>query len=179
MKEENGRGARRVGTLAFLMALAAGCGAGGGGASDGGDGTDRPAATQERSAAAPSGPVPAAGTAWVIFGSDTVRAEVARTASERSRGLMYRDEVPEGAGMLFVFQDSQVRSFWMQNTYVPLDIAFLDAELRIVDIRQMEPEDENFTESRAPAMFALEVPQGWFAAHGIEVGHRAEVVFGS
>jgi uncharacterized membrane protein (UPF0127 family) len=113
----------------------------------------------------------------VIFGADTVVAEVARTDDERAQGLMYRQEVPDGTGMLFVFQDSQVRSFWMQNTYVPLDIAFLDASLTVVDIQQMEPLSTDFYTSKAPAMFALEVRQGWFAEMGIVVGARPEVVF--
>lgn len=123
--------------------------------------------------------IPPRGTAWVIFGTDTVRAEVARTNEQRSRGLMYREELPEGTGMLFVFEEMAPRSFWMRNTYVPLDIAFLDAERRIVDIQQMEPLDENFTDSSAPAMFALEVPLGWFARTGIEVGMVATFVFGA
>ncbi|HKJ00830.1 MAG TPA: DUF192 domain-containing protein, partial [Longimicrobiales bacterium] len=86
-----------------------------------------------------SGPRPEAGHAWVIFGADTVVAEVARTPAEREEGLMYRQELPDGVGMLFVFETSDVRSFWMQNTYVALDIAFLDASFNVVDIQQMDP----------------------------------------
>lgn len=84
----------------------------------------------------------------------------------------------DGTGMIFVFDEPQVRSFWMQNTYVALDIAFLDVSLRIVDIQQMEPESTDPHESAARAMFALEVPKGWFAAHGVEVGDQAELEFG-
>jgi uncharacterized membrane protein (UPF0127 family) len=121
---------------------------------------------------------PPAGYAWVIFGGDTVVAEVAATAEERSEGLMYRDEVPDGTGMLFVFQDSAVRSFWMANTYVALDIAYLDPSFRVVDIMAMEPLVTQSYVSRAPAMYGLEVRQGWFAEQGIEVGDQAEIVFG-
>ena len=78
---------------------------------------------------------PPAATALVIFGSDTVRAEVASTAAARGQGLMYRDAVPEGTGMLFVFDREALRSFWMQNTYVALDVAFIDANFTIVDIQ--------------------------------------------
>lgn len=123
--------------------------------------------------------IPPRGLAWVVFGGDTVRAEVARTDQERARGLMERESLPEGTGMLFIFPDVAPRSFWMQNTYIPLDIAFMDAEGVIVDIQPMEPLDETFTESAAPAMFALEVPQGWFAGQGIGVGDRATMVFGA
>ena len=124
------------------------------------------------------GPLPPAGYAWVIFGADTVLAEVAATADERAQGLMYREEVPDGTGMLFVFQDSQPRSFWMANTYVALDIAYMDPSYRIVDIIAMEPLVTDSYPSDAPAMFALEVRQGWFEEQGIGVGAQANIVFG-
>jgi uncharacterized membrane protein (UPF0127 family) len=114
----------------------------------------------------------------VIFGTDTIGVEVARTASEREQGLMYRESLPEGRGMLFVFSDSQIRSFWMRNTYIPLDIAYIDENLTIIDIQPMEPQTEDPHPSARPAMFALEVPQGWFAKSGIEVGAQAQLVFG-
>ena len=121
---------------------------------------------------------PPAGHAWVIFGADTVVAEVASTPDQRAEGLMYRESVPDGTGMLFVFEDNTLRSFWMQNTYVALDIAFLDPSFRVVDIQQMEPLTTDPHESAAPAMFALEVRKGWFAEKGIVAGASAEIVFG-
>jgi len=114
----------------------------------------------------------------VIFGADTVVAEVAATPDERAEGLMYRQEVPDGTGMLFVFQDNEVRSFWMQNTYVALDIAYMDPSFVVVDIQQMEPMTTDAHQSSGPAMFALEVRKGWFAEQGIGVGARAQIVFG-
>lgn len=157
--------------LLALSALAAACSAG-------------DAAPPEESAAAAPAPtadgvrLPPAGYAWVVFDADTVLAEVASTPEERSEGLMYREEVPDGTGMLFVFQDSQMRSFWMANTYVPLSVAYLDPAYRIVDIVEMEPLVTDGYPSRAPAMFALEVRQGWFAEHGIGVGDEAQITFG-
>lgn len=133
---------------------------------------------QQVAAGARPTPRPAPGRAWVIFGADTVLAEVARTPDERAQGLMYRQEVPDGTGMLFVFDDNEVRSFWMQNTYAALDIAFLDPAFTVVDIQQMEPLTTDPHESTAPAMFVLEVRKGWFADRGIAVGARAQVVFG-
>jgi hypothetical protein len=118
-----------------------------------------------------------AATALVIFGSDTVRADVANTAETRGQGLMYRDAVPDGTGMLFVFDREAERSFWMQNTYVALDVAFIDADFRIVDIQQMEPETTEIHDGARPAMFALEVRQGWFAEKGIAVGDRCQLIF--
>jgi uncharacterized membrane protein (UPF0127 family) len=124
------------------------------------------------------GSTPPRGRAWVVFGNDTVTAEVASTPDQRSQGLMNRSSIPAGTGMLFVFQDSAVRSFWMRNTLVALDIAFMDAEFQVTDIQQMEADSEDFHDSRYPAMYALEVPQGWFAAHGVRVGAKPTVTFG-
>ena len=124
------------------------------------------------------GTVPPRGSAWVVFNGDTVVAEVADTPEARERGLMHRTEVPEGTGMLFVFDDEDIRQFWMRDTYVPLDIAFVNREQEIVDIQQMEPEDEEFTESASPAMYAVEVRAGWFEEQGIGPGASVEFVFG-
>lgn len=135
-------------------------------------------AAASRSETSDLGALPPAGYAWVIFGADTVVAEVAATADERAQGLMYRDEIPDGTGMLFVFQDSQPRSFWMANTYVALDIAYLDPAYRIVDVIAMEPLVTDSYPSDAPAMFALEVRQGWFGEQEIRVGAQANIVFG-
>ncbi len=121
---------------------------------------------------------PQAGYAWVIFGADTVVAEVASTQDERAKGLMYREEVPDGTGMLFVFQDNQPRSFWMANTYIALDIAYMNPSYRVVDIIAMEPLITDSYPSDAPAMFGLEVRQGWFEENGIAVGAQARIVFG-
>ena len=118
------------------------------------------------------------GEAWVVFGKDTVVAEVARTTAERERGLMNRTEVPNGTGMIFIFSDAQIRTLWMSNTYVALDVAFFDANLTVVDIQQMEPETTAFHDSALPAMFALELPKGWLVAHQVHVGQRAELIFG-
>ena len=121
---------------------------------------------------------PPANRAWVIFGTDTIVAEIARTPDERAQGLMYRDELPTGTGMLFVFEDVQIRSFWMANTYVALDIAYIDVSYVIVDIQQLEPLVTDSNASAAPAMYALEVAQGWFAEHGVTVGNQAQIEYG-
>ncbi len=118
-----------------------------------------------------------AATVLVVFGSDTVRAEVANTSALRSQGLMYRDEVPDGTGMLFVWDTEGERSIWMQNTYVALDVAFIDRNFRVVDIQQLEPETTDIHDGASPAMFALEVRQGWFAEKGIVVGDRCQLIF--
>ncbi len=97
--------------------------------------------------------------------------EVVQTDEERMRGLMFREQLPEDQGMLFVFEFSRIQSFWMRNTFIPLDIAFIDSEGKIVDIQQMEPIDEskNYI-SAAPALYVLETNAGWFVRHGVKVG---------
>lgn len=136
-------------------------------------------AGQAAGGTAPSGGSPGqnAAIALVIFGADTVRAEVARSSAERSRGLMYRETLADGTGMIFVFDDAAERSFWMQNTYVALDIAFIDETLRILNIEQMEARTEDLHDSQGPAKYALEVPKGWFAKKGIRAGATAKIVF--
>jgi hypothetical protein len=116
-------------------------------------------------------------TAVVILGNDTVNAEVARTSQERSKGLMDRREVPDGTGMLFVFEREANRAFWMEDTLVSLDIAFLDSSMNIIDIQQMDSGSSEIYDSAAPAKFALEVRKGWFEEHCITVGLRVEVIF--
>lgn len=161
-------------SCALLVAAAWACGsAEGNGGADAGSGPGADADTLPG-----GGALPQPGMAWVIFGDDTVRAEVADSQEERERGLMHRRRLEEGRGMLFVFPREEVRSFWMKNTYLPLDIAFLDSTLEVVDVQQMEPETEDFYESAGPAMFALEVPRGWMDAHGVAAGDQAEIVFG-
>lgn len=104
-----------------------------------------------------------------------VTVEVADTPALRERGLMHRDSLPEDHGMLFVYGESQTLSFWMRNTRFPLDIAFIDAGGTIVDIQQMEPQSDEQHVSAAPALYALEMPLGWFEEHDVEVGDRVEI----
>ena len=169
-----------VAALALLLLVAlplgtAACGGGGGGGEEANAATGR---TSQPAGTVQTGELPPRGKAWVIFGPDTVAAEVARTPESREQGLMYRRSIPEGTGMLFVFDDSDVRSFWMKNTYVPLSIAFLSSGMQVVDIQQMAPMNEDLHTSAAAARFALEVPVGWYAEHGVQKGDQAVIVFG-
>ena len=184
MLEGSLRAVRSAFAVAFVAAVS-GCADGSAGstaeARAAGVAADVPVVQSAESGAA-AAPRPARGTAWVVFGTetdaDTVVAEVAQTAGQRAQGLMYRDELGENAGMLFVFQDVEERAFWMQNTYIPLDIAYMDPSFRIIDIKPMEPESTELVESSGPAQYALEVNRGWFEAHGVEVGTTPRVYFG-
>ena len=99
-----------------------------------------------------------------------VNAEIAENQEDRTTGLMYRKKLPDGKGMLFVFENDQILSFWMKNTYIPLSIAYIAWDGRITDIKDMYPHNENSVSSSRFVRYALEVPQGWFSRNGIQVG---------
>jgi uncharacterized protein len=106
-----------------------------------------------------------------------VGVEIADDASERARGLMHRTALAEDHGMLFVFPSEDKLSFWMKDTLIPLSIAFIDSEGRIVDLQNMKPLDEDPPSyvSAKPALYALEVNRGFFEERGVEVGDRSEL----
>jgi uncharacterized membrane protein (UPF0127 family) len=104
-----------------------------------------------------------------------VEVEIADNDAERQRGLMERTALAENAGMLFVFEREKPLAFWMKNTLIPLSVAYIDSNGRIVDIQDMEPLDETPHPSAEPARYALEVNQGFFAERGIEVGNEMEI----
>lgn len=106
-----------------------------------------------------------------------VRVEISDDSAEQAQGLMGRTALGENRGMLFVFDSEQTRSFWMRNTLIPLSIAYIDSEGRIVDIQKMEPLDDEPPHyvSAEPAQYALEVNQGFFEEHGVEVGDTVEL----
>jgi len=109
-------------------------------------------------------------TASLTLGEHTVQAEVVSTNKARQRGLMERESMPEDHGMLFVYPDTKVRGFWMKDTWIPLSIAFADSDGTIVRIADMQPHDLSRTSSLYPAMYALEMNQGWFEAHDVSKG---------
>ncbi|GHV94763.1 hypothetical protein AGMMS50293_10830 [Spirochaetia bacterium] len=99
-----------------------------------------------------------------------LKAEIARTQEERNQGLMYRKSLPDGQGMLFIFERDEVLSFWMKNTLIPLSIAFIASDGRIMEIRDMQPNDLNSVKSSRSVRYALETPQGWFSRAGVKTG---------
>ena len=105
----------------------------------------------------------------------SVKAEIARTDEERSNGLMYRKKLKDGEGMLFVYDRDEILSFWMKNTLIPLSIAFINSDGRIIEVRDMYPGDLKSVVSSRSVRFALEAPQGWFARSGVETGDVARI----
>lgn len=107
----------------------------------------------------------------------TVRLEIAATPAARARGLMGRTEVPEGTGMVFLYPEDVAEAYWMKNTLVPLSIAFVAADGRVVSVSEMTPCRADPCPSYAPAgpyRYAVELAAGSFAAAG--VGPGAKVV---
>jgi len=101
-----------------------------------------------------------------------ITAEVAKTADEVTTGLMYRFSLKPDHGMVFVFDQAQPRAFWMKNTFIPLSIAFVAPDGRILNIEDMAPKDETSHWSSGPAMYAIEMRRGWFVERGIKAGDR-------
>jgi uncharacterized membrane protein (UPF0127 family) len=99
-----------------------------------------------------------------------IRVEVARTPGERAEGLMYRKHLGKEEGMLFIFEEEGYHSFWMKNTLIPLSIAFIDKEGRIVKITNMKPLALDSHAPPRPVLYALEMNQGWFSKNGIKTG---------
>lgn len=105
-------------------------------------------------------------------GMHLIRAEVAADFSSRGRGLMHRKSLAPNAGMLFIFDAPAIHCMWMKNTYIPLSVAFMDAEGKIVSIADMQPHSEESHCAAQPALYALEMERGWFAKRGIKPGVR-------
>ncbi len=105
-----------------------------------------------------------------------VDVEIARTEAERRQGLMDRASLPEHAGMLFIFDETAVHSFWMKNTLIPLDMIFIDEDGRIAGIvERAEPRTLTERTVGRPSRYVLEVNGGWARAHGVGAGDRVRV----
>jgi uncharacterized membrane protein (UPF0127 family) len=104
-------------------------------------------------------------------GGTTVKVEVADTPQSLENGLMYRNSLPEGQGMLFILRTAEQASFWMKNTKIPLSIGFIDGNSILREEHDMQPLDQRTTRSATNDIcYALEVNQGWFQRHHIDPG---------
>ena len=110
-------------------------------------------------------------------GAIFVHAEIADKPETREKGYMFRKNIPDGTGMLFVFEEDKVLRFWMKNTPSPLSIAYIDYKGVIKDIFDMKPYDLSDTTATGYVRYALEVPQGWFGRVGIKVGDTLALDF--
>ena len=112
----------------------------------------------------------------LILNRHTITVEVANKAATRMTGLMFRRSMPQDQGMLFVFPDDTVRAFWMKNTQIPLNIAYIDDQGKIVNMLEMPPYSEEQFMSKGPAKYALEMNTGWFNRNGLKEGDQVEGV---
>lgn len=99
-----------------------------------------------------------------------IQAEVAHTDPLRQRGLMFRKEMPEHQGMLFVFPQRDTHCMWMRNTLLPLSVAFIDEDGRIINVEEMAPQTETNHCASKPARYALEMNRNWFRQRGLTAG---------
>lgn len=155
---------RLVAPLALTLLLsAAACAAGGG----------VPGGTASGSAS--SGGTTAGAPATLVLDIDgkvKVEAELALTEAERERGLMFREGLARGKGMLFVFPSEQRLSFWMKNTLVPLSVAYVSSDGVIREIHDMKPGSLDPVPSEFSCLYALEVPALWFVEVGVAPGAK-------
>lgn len=106
----------------------------------------------------------------LVMNNQTMITEVACTMQQKATGLMYRKDLPQNSGMIFVYDKPIDLHFWMKNTYIPLSIAFVDAQWKITDIHEMKAFDESITSSEKPAQYAIEANPGWFEKNNIHPG---------
>jgi len=109
------------------------------------------------------------------IGDVPVTAEVADTDKTRQVGLMYRDSMPENHGMIFIFEEPDFRRFYMKNTRIPLDIAYIRDDGTVDQVKQMKPYSMEIIHSQHKVRYALEMNQGWFRKHGFGPGTRVDL----
>jgi uncharacterized membrane protein (UPF0127 family) len=122
-------------------------------------------------------PLEAYETRFIIIKNQRVKVYIADSIDKRTEGLMHisTDELKDNEGMLFIFDQEERLSFWMKNTIIPLDIAYVDKNGKIVDIQQMQPLRETGYPSKSPAKYAIEMKQGWFQEHKIKIGDDVDL----
>jgi Uncharacterized conserved protein len=123
----------------------------------------------------------AASTPWVELAGQRFQVEIADDDAERARGLMFRDVLPDGQGMLFIHDRQEPQAYWMKNTRIPLDILYFDEQRRLVSQQRNVPPCSAGDRcppypSRRPARYVLELNAGQAAKLGLEDG--TELVFG-
>lgn len=110
------------------------------------------------------------GTIQLSAGMHLIQAEVAQTDAQRQQGLMFREKMANNHGMVFVFDQPNSQCMWMKNTLLPLSVAFIDSEGKIVNIEDMQPRTLDSHCSAKPVKYALEMNLGWFRQKNVKPG---------
>ncbi len=105
-------------------------------------------------------------------GMHILDVQLAQTPEQRQIGLMWRKEMPQHEGMLFVFEQPATQCFWMRNTLIPLSAAFVADDGTIVNIADMKPQSDDSHCSEKPVRFVLEMNVGWFAKRQLKAGYK-------
>jgi uncharacterized membrane protein (UPF0127 family) len=105
-------------------------------------------------------------------GMHLIDVQLAMTPGQRATGLMYRREMPQHEGMLFVFEQPSAQCFWMKNTLLPLTAAFVADDGTITNLADMKPQSTDSHCSAKPVRYVLEMNQGWFKKRGIKAGNK-------
>jgi uncharacterized membrane protein (UPF0127 family) len=105
-------------------------------------------------------------------GMHLLQVQLAQDFEQRQIGLMWRKEMPQNEGMLFIFEQAGVQCFWMRNTLLPLTAAFVADDGTIVNLADMKPMNDNSHCSHKPVRYVLEMNQGWFAKRNIQAGFK-------
>ena len=113
----------------------------------------------------------------IKINKSNLKVRFAKTKQEHKQGLMGIDSLPEDQGMLFCYPSEQKISFWMKDTKIPLSIAFIDKNKKIIAIEDMKPLDISGTKFKDKAKWALEVNQGWFKKNNIKLGDKVNFDF--
>lgn len=108
----------------------------------------------------------------ITAGMYVIDAQLALTPEQQQTGLMFRKDMPQQEGMLFVFAQSSTQCFWMKNTLLPLTAAFVADDGRVVNLADMQPQTETTHCSTEPVRYVLEMNQGWFARKNIKKDFR-------
>ncbi|MFM6992071.1 MAG: DUF192 domain-containing protein [Rhodoferax sp.] len=109
-------------------------------------------------------------------GIHQLQVQIAQTPEQHATGLMFRTEMPQQEGMLFVFSAASQQCFWMKNTLIPLTAAFVADDGTIVNLENMEPQTTQSHCSAKPVRYVLEVNQGWFGKKGLKSGDKLRSV---
>ncbi len=108
----------------------------------------------------------------ISAGMHLIDTQIASTEEQRATGLMFRKDMPQSEGMLFVFEQPSQQCFWMKNTLLPLTAAFVADDGTIINLADMKPQTTDSHCSSQPVRFVLEMNQGWFNRKGIKAGAK-------